>query len=151
MSSDERCADSPRLELSSRLGYLLKHVQVGLAASYAAALAPHGIDAKEWVVLLSLAADHPTSQQQIAHRLGIDRTTIVALLDTLQRKGLVSRHLDPEDRRRNIIELTAAGLDTLNRATRAGEDAERHFLSPLSQHQAQLLIDLLRTLIGPGR
>jgi DNA-binding MarR family transcriptional regulator len=98
-------------------------------------------------VLLVLAGCEPASQQQAAMRLGVDRTTMVALLDALEDKGLVTRHPHAQDRRKNVVELTAVGRDTLDRATKAGEDAERRFLAPLSEPAAQQLKDVLRALI----
>jgi DNA-binding MarR family transcriptional regulator len=141
MSSDE----SP--ELGRRLGYLLKHAQLRMAELSGEALAPCGINGRELGVLLVLAGREPSSQQQAAQRLGIDRTTMVALLDELQAKGLVSRHPDEEDRRRNVVELTEAGRDTLMRAQAASDEAEREFLAPLSSRAAQQLRDSLRTLV----
>ena len=64
---------------------------------------------RELAVLTVLAGDEPASQQQAAQRLGVDRTTMVALVDALEGKGLVQRHADAADRRRNVVELTAAG------------------------------------------
>ena len=129
------------------MGYLLKHAQLLMAGLNAKALAPYGIDARELGVLLVLADREPTSQQQAAQRLGIDRTTMVAMLDTLEGKGLVSRHPDADDRRRNVVELTDAGKDTLRRAAKASDDAERQFLAPLSAQAAQQLRDSLQALV----
>jgi DNA-binding MarR family transcriptional regulator len=139
--------DGPGPELSKRLGYLLKHAQLQMAELTAKALTPYGIDGRELGVLLVLADHEPASQQQAAHRLDIDRTTMVALLDTLEGKGLVSRHPHADDRRRNVVELTDAGQDTLRRATRASDDAEREFLAPLSPQAAQRLRDSLQTIV----
>jgi len=139
--------DGPGPELSRRLGYLLKHAQLQMAELTATALTPYGIDGRELGVLLVLADHEPASQQQAAQRLGIDRTTMVALLDTLEGKGLVSRHPHADDRRRNVVELTDAGQDTLRRATRASDDAEREFLAPLSPRAAQQLRDSLQTIV----
>ena len=139
--------DGPGPELSRRLGYLLKHAQLQMAELTAKALTPYGIDGRELGVLLVLADHEPESQQQAAQRLGIDRTTMVALLDTLEGKGLVSRHPHADDRRRNVVELTDAGQDTLRRATRASDDAEREFLAPLSPRAAQQLRDSLQTIM----
>src|ERR1700744_1201527 len=102
MSSDS----GPGPEMSSRLGYLFKHAGMRLAELNEKALAPYGIDARELGILLLLAGHEPASQQQGAQRLGVDRITMVALLDTLEAKGLVSRHPHTEDRRRNVVELT---------------------------------------------
>lgn len=47
-----------------------------------------GITPREWAALSSLD-DHPgLSQREMAELLGVDRTTMVALVDTLQSKGL---------------------------------------------------------------
>jgi DNA-binding MarR family transcriptional regulator len=122
-----------------------------MAELTAAALAPHGISGRELAVLLVLAGREPASQQQAAARLGIDRTTMVALLDALEEKGLVTRHPHANDRRRNVVELTAPGHETLRHATQAGDDAERRFLAPLTQPAGQQLRDALHTLIQKDR
>ena len=139
--------DGPAPELSSRLGYLLKHAQLQMAELTAKALTPYGISGRELAVLLVLAGREPASQQQAAQRMGIDRTTMVALLDTLEGKGLVARHPHADDRRRNVVELTDAGQDTLRRATEASDAAERDFLAPLSPKAAQQFRTSLHTLV----
>jgi DNA-binding MarR family transcriptional regulator len=133
--------------VSRRLGYLLKHAQLRMAELTAAALAPYVINGRELAVLLVLADGQPASQQQAAQRLAIDRTTMVAMLDTLEGKGLVSRHPDADDRRRNVVELTDAGRDLLQRATKASDDAERALLAPLSPQAAQQLRDSLQAIV----
>lgn len=134
--------------LSERLGYLLKHAQLRMAELTAAALLPHGISGRELAVLLILDGGEPASQQQAAQRLGVDRTTMVALLDTLEAKGLVVRRPHADDRRRNVVGLTGVGQDTLHRAARASDDAEREFLAPLGPQAAGELRDSLRAVLG---
>ena len=141
----------PPPELAGRLGYLLKHAQLGLAGLTAAALEPYRLNGRELAVLTVLAGDEPASQQQGAQRLGVDRTTMVALVDALEGKGLVRRHADAADRRRNVVELTAAGRDTLHRAGEAAAEAERRFLAPLTTPDAQRLKAALLAVIQPER
>jgi DNA-binding MarR family transcriptional regulator len=142
--------EGPRPELSRRLGYLLKHAQLRMAELNDRALAPHGVDGRELGVLIVLAGLEPTSQLQAAQRLGIDRTTMVALLDALEGKGLVVRHPLAGDRRRNVVELTEAGRETLGRATAASDEAERVLLAPLPPQTAQRLRDALQVIVGPA-
>ena len=139
--------DGPHPALRGRLGYLLKHAQLRMAELIEEALAPYGINGRELAVLAVLYGPEPASQLQAAQRLGIDRTTMVALLDALEDKGLVSRHPHTEDRRRNVVELTETGLDTLHRAEKANEAAERAFLAPLDARAAEALRDSLRTVV----
>jgi DNA-binding MarR family transcriptional regulator len=155
MSNDS----GPGHDVSGRLGYLFKHAQALMNQLYAEALAPYGVDARELGVLLLLAGHEPASQQHAAKRLGVDRTTMVAVLDVLEAKGLVSRRPDAGDRRRNVVELTSAGKDLLVAATIASEDAERALLAPLDPQSAQHLRDALHYVVtqrtpgsvdGPG-
>jgi DNA-binding MarR family transcriptional regulator len=146
--SDQQGEISPGPELTGRLGYLLKHAQSRLAELNAEALAPHGITGRELAVLLVLAGREPASQQEAAGRLGIDRTTMVAFLDTLERKGLVARRPDANDRRRNVLALTETGTDTLRLAVKASDDAQRRFLAPLTRTASEQLKRSLYKLIA---
>lgn len=138
----------PPPPLAERLGYLLKHAQLRFFELSASALAPLGVSGQEAAVLRAIDCPEPLSQGDIAIRMRIDRTTMVALIDDLERKGLAQRRQDPGDRRKNVVELTAPGRDTLRDATRAGDDAERRFLAPLTEPAAQQLKEALRTLLS---
>ncbi len=132
--------------LGSRLGYLLKHAQQRLVRASAPAMAPYGIDGRELTVLAVLAAQTPLSQQEAADQLGVDRTTMVALVDTLEGKGLVVRHRSAQDRRRNFVQLTPAGQDCLARAGLARAEVEREFLAPLGGELERQFIRALQIL-----
>jgi DNA-binding MarR family transcriptional regulator len=133
--------------LGARLGYLLKHAQLRLAGHAGPALARFGLDARELAVLAVLAAGRPLSQLEAARRLGVDRTTMVALVDTLEGKGLVRRRRSEEDRRRNVVELTEHGSRVRSDAEAAREAAERAFLAPLGEKDAARLVAALRVLV----
>ena len=130
-----------------RLGYLLKHANLRLAQHTGPALEPYGVDGRELAVLHVLDEADPLSQQEAARRLRIDRTTMVALIDTLEGKKLVSRRPHPDDRRKNMVELTPRGRDTLRDGGQAVEEAERAFLAKLPADDAALLRELLDKLI----
>ncbi len=132
--------------LSARLTYLLKRVLVDLEDLHAEHLAPIGVTGRELAVLLLLDGHDPQSQQQAATRLGVDRTTMVALLDGLEAKGLVARHAAAGDRRRNVLELTGDGQTALVRALRASDEAERQLLTALDDAESAQLRTLLTRL-----
>lgn len=130
------------------LGYLLKHATAKLAALTDAALAPFGIDGKDFGALRVLAHGEPSSQLQVAQVLGIDRTTMVGLLDALERKGIVARRPDPADRRRNVVELTEQGRRSFAGAQVAHREAEDAFLASIGAGAAAQLRRTLRTLVA---
>jgi DNA-binding MarR family transcriptional regulator len=130
-------------QLSARLAYLLKRAHLALADLHDELLAPAGVNHRELAILLLLDAHEPESQQQVAGRLGVDRTTMVGLIDALEGRGLVARRPDAVDRRRNVVELTATGRGTLCRATKASDQAERRLLDDLNDAEAAQLRRLL--------
>jgi DNA-binding MarR family transcriptional regulator len=129
-----------------RLAYLLKRAERRMSQLNSVALAPYGIDARELGILQMLAGCEPMSQTEAAARLGIDRTTMVAMLDVLEGKGLLSRQQHPGDRRRNVIELSTAGRAALSAATEASDEAERALLVDLDPTAATSLRDALHTI-----
>ena len=138
--------------LACRLGYLLKHAQQQLVQAAAPAMAPFGIDGRELAVLTVLGAGLPLSQQEAAEQLGIDRTTMVAHVDALEGKGLVERRRSPQDRRKNIVELTSAGQKCLREAGLARDEVEHDFLAPLGAAGAAQFVRALQVLVArPGR
>lgn len=130
-----------------RLGYLLKHANLRLTELTGPALEPYEIDGREFGVMSVLRTPEPLSQLEAAQRLGIDRTTMVALLDGLERKKLVGRRPHPADRRKNMVELTDHGREVLEAATRAVGVAEEEFLSGLPEEDRRLFRDLLDRLV----
>jgi DNA-binding MarR family transcriptional regulator len=141
--------EQPRAELN-RLGYLLKHAQQRLTELTSAALEPYGLSGREVGVLIVLDAMGPTSQQDVARRLGVDRTTMVALIDALEAKSVVVRRPFKEDRRRNVVEFTEGGHELFTQALRASDAAEREFVSPLEDVAADMFRAQLRAVIRDG-
>jgi DNA-binding MarR family transcriptional regulator len=139
----------PSEALASRLGYLLKHAQQRLVQAAEPVMAEYGIDGRELAVLTVLAATtFPLSQQEAAERLGVDRTTMVALVDDLEAKGFVQRHRSPQDRRKNIVQLTESGEHCLDGAGRARNEVEREYLAPLGDKLGQQFLRALQILAG---
>lgn len=132
----------------SILGYLLKHANMRLIELADAAMAPLGIDSKDYGVLRILVWQKPMSQQQLAQTLSVDRTTMVALLDALEAKNIVTRQPDPTDRRRNIVELTEPGRKVFRRADAAYQTAEKELLAPVDAATGEQLRKTLQQLLG---
>ena len=130
-----------------RLAYLLKHADRLLGELHAEALAPFDIHVRELGVLLVIDRFEPASQQQIAERMSVDRTTMVAIIDALEAKGVIARRPDAEDRRRNLIELTPTGQDILRQATAASDAAEARLLAPLTRPEGTQLRNLLARIL----
>lgn len=79
-------------------------------------LAPAGVTVTQFGILSRLDRHGPLTVNQLAARLGMDRTTLGRILKPLEREGLVAVASDPADRRRRALSLTPAAGDRLVRA-----------------------------------
>jgi DNA-binding MarR family transcriptional regulator len=83
--------------------------------------------------------------------LGVDRTTVVALVDHLERKKLVRRERSLDDRRAYAVTLTTKGRGVADRAIRLTNALEREMFAPLDRAEQETLRKLsTRLLATPG-
>ncbi len=97
--------------------------------------------------VMNLLGEGPVSQQELGEQLGIDRTTVVELIDDLEKKGVVERRRNPADRRSYALHLTARGRTVQKRATKAFDAAVDEFFAPLTSAERKALADMLTRVI----
>ena len=107
------------------------------------ALARVGTGIKQQAALDVLTEEGPMSQQRLGQRLGIDRTTIVTVVDDLENAGLVERTRDRADRRAHIVTPTRSGQTKQRHGHRAVQEAERALLPGFTDDERRTLIGLL--------
>ncbi len=110
-------------------------------------LAPMGLTVQLCGVL-NLLALGPISQHALGEQLGIDRTTMVELIDGLEAQGVVVRQRNAADRRSYAIHLTPKGRTVQKRAAKAFDDAADEFFGPLGGGERQILAGMMRRLIS---
>jgi DNA-binding MarR family transcriptional regulator len=119
-------------ELTDRIGYLLKHAQLRFQDIQRQALTPLGLDGRLLAVLITVRHAGPCQQLRLAEKLGVDRTTMVDLVDRLEASGFVERRPDPDDRRARLIHLTPRGRKALAAGIAASDEVEQRFLDALT-------------------
>lgn len=107
----------------------------------------HGLTGlRDWLVLTALGDGRSRTQLALGHELGVDKTTLTALLDRLERDGLIVRHLDPNDRRARIPESTKAGKAIAAKIEKARDAVEVRVLAQFSADDQNALRELLTRL-----
>jgi DNA-binding MarR family transcriptional regulator len=109
-------------------------------------LRPLGVSAAGGLVLGVLRDRGPMAPSEIGERLIVTRATVTGLLDSLERRGLVTRSTDPDDRRRLVVSLTPEGAQVLLQVRRTIHTAETAWMSVLSPDQLATYIDLLHRI-----
>jgi DNA-binding MarR family transcriptional regulator len=143
--------ERPDLELGAMGTTLRLNLLMNVALRSAEALfTPHGITAGEFDVLAALrrggtgTALTPTTLARVAM---ISPAGMTSRLDRLEAAGLIVRRPDPDDRRGSLVELTAEGHATADRAVEDLVAAENELFRELSMTERQRLDRTLDKLI----
>jgi DNA-binding MarR family transcriptional regulator len=109
-------------------------------------LRPLGVSAAGGLAL-GILRDHGTmSPSELGERLIVTRATVTGLLDSLERRGFVSRSANPADRRSLLVEVTPAGLAVVQELRTIVHRNERDWMSVLSDAEVRTYVDLLHRI-----
>jgi len=106
-------------------------------------LRPLGLEPGEFALLRAVAASNGEAQNALAERLRISPSWMVAVVDELEKGGLLERRPHARDRRVRNLHLTAAGKKALKQAEREAEQFDRQVGTELGEAELQQLLDLL--------
>ena len=129
------------------IGYLLSQSGRLFRQNLSNALVPLGLSLQEYGSLRLISLNTPMSQGVLGSRYGIDRTTMVAVIDSLEERGMVSRQRSASDRRSYRLMLTPKGKKVLSRALRIATNEQQKFLAPVSASEWSILKECLWRLI----
>lgn len=135
--------------LPSLIGYHLRRAQVAVFQDFAEMLAEFAVTPGQFGVLEIIASNTGLSQTELARAIGIDRSTMVAVIDALEGRGLVVRAPAPSDRRSYALRLSESGRAALRKMEERVRAHERRIARDLSPKEQALLIELLKRLL-PG-
>jgi len=131
--------------LPGLLGYRLRLAQQAVFRDFAASV--QGLSPGRVGLLILIDANPGITQSHLAEAVARDRSTMVGLIDLLERRSLVERRRG-DDRRTNGLWLTRSGRRLLARALRRIAAHERRIASRLSAAERRRLLRLLGKISG---
>lgn len=143
-------AHSPSEEddnLYSNLGFLLGKCSQIKDRFLDQHLLVEDITASQVKVLFSLYHMKVQRSSDISKALNLDSSSVTRMLDRLEKKGLIIRKSDPEDRRSVLIELTPIGTETTERATPLAKEAINQLTECLTPAEKQSLQHCLSKIV----
>lgn len=147
-SDSVAAAPGPPPDFDDYLAFSLIKTTLFLNERLGQVTAPDGLSPRHFGLLKILQGRGPMRQTDIAELLRGDRTTVMQLVDHLERLDMVIRARDPDDRRANAVTLTAKGRRYLEACTVRMKMAEAQFLEPLSPPECKRLKSLLKKLLA---
>lgn len=129
------------------IGYRLRRAQIQIFQEFMGRFADYEMRPSEYSVLALIASNPGSKQIEIAKALGIKRANFVALINTLEARGLVDRRQPANDRRSHALFLTAVGEEMMVTLDAAQAAFEADCVARLGGPQARdQLMDLLARL-----
>jgi DNA-binding MarR family transcriptional regulator len=135
-------------ELVTSPAFLLRRVGMLVKEQMSHGFEEAGAEPYDYAVLSMLAQGACATQATIADTLRYDRSYLVGLLDDLERRGLIERKRDQNDRRRHVVSLTKAGGKELDRLRDLHDSIEFELLGPLTGKERETLRVLLAKVAG---
>lgn len=120
--------------LSNSISFRLSRVASVLHAGFSKCLDEYGIAPEQFGTLRIISEDGNITQSEIAEILAKGKPTVSRALDALEKKGLIVRESNQEDRRIKPIRLTQKGQEVLDRVVpraRQFNDAIKARLTPV--------------------
>jgi DNA-binding MarR family transcriptional regulator len=135
------------LRLASRLGRLARHVADHEEESFAR----FGLNRGEVGLLSALrivGPPHQLSPTRLGRWLLLSSAGVTSRVDRLERRGLVRRLPDPDDRRGVLVELTDAGQGLADETVSISSDLDRALFAVLDAREQATLEQLLKKLLA---
>lgn len=141
---------SPESDLEDLIGYNLKRAYLIVSADFRNALGENGLAPRVFSTL-SLVVQFPNiTQSELARKLGIERSGLVAIIDELETRGLLRRNAVPGDRRVQALAPTKEGRCAYILARKKVKTHEAQLLAELTSDEKQTLLGLLRKVRQSG-
>ena len=137
--------------LPDLIGYQLRLAQIAIFRDFTLALGELDITPGLFGVLVIIEANPGLKQTELAKATHLDRSTVVSVIDNLERRSLVERRAAASDRRSNSLHLTADGKTLLKRLKRLVAEHEQRIKENLSDAEQATLIRLMRKILPEHR
>ncbi|WP_417234169.1 MarR family winged helix-turn-helix transcriptional regulator [Arthrobacter sp.] len=138
-------------ELAGEASFLIARARSRGSSIANERLAPLGLRVRSYSVLSLACSGLRPTQRELAEFLSLDPSQIVALVDSLEKEGLVQRIPDPTDRRSKLIESSAAGTALYARARALTGESEDVSLAGLDAGEKAEFLRLLNKAAFPLR
>jgi MarR family transcriptional regulator for hemolysin len=133
-------------DFENSLGYWICTASHAFQRAFNEELAPQGVTYRQAQVLGCLALEGTLSQTDLAERMRIEPPTLVGILDRMERDGWIRRDGDKQDRRRKLIQPTAAAKPAWAKVVAAARQVRERAAGGLSAAQLDQLRKLLTTV-----
>ncbi|HYL65586.1 MAG TPA: MarR family transcriptional regulator [Nitrosopumilaceae archaeon] len=136
-----------KIDFENSLGLAIKNASKSLERTLDVELrGQYGLSGGQWKVILVLSIQNGISQKDLAERIFVDSTTLVPIIDGMEKKGLVERRTDPKDRRNNNIFLTTKSESLVDPIIEIILHMRKIFFKNISENDLEFTRNILKKI-----
>lgn len=132
--------------LDSLVGYNARRASLAIIEVFLRHMAVYALRPVDFSVLSLVAHNPGITSRQLCMTLSIQPPNLVSLVNTLEKRELITRHPHPHDGRAMGLHLTAAGKKMMQKAEQTAAQLEESATARLSEAERKTLIRLLKKL-----
>jgi DNA-binding MarR family transcriptional regulator len=140
----ERGRQIDQTALENLVGYNLRRAEVRMRQDFIRTLADWDIRPPEYSALTLIAANAFVTQADLVEALNVKRPNMVGLIDGLERRGLVERAVYEQDRRNQVLSITAKGEALLADIDQLVREMDRRITQCWTAKERAQVIELLQ-------
>ena len=106
-----------------------------------------GLTPAHWKIILALNITNGLTQKELAEKIYVDGSTLVPVIDKMEKNGLVERRADAKDRRINRIFLTKKSESTVDSIILIVIQLRKMMYKGISEKEINLTRKILATLL----
>ena len=136
-----------KYDFDSSIGFVVNNTAKAFQKALDAELRKNvGVTISQWRIISTLTRQPGITQKEIADKVGIEGSTLVPIIDKMEKDGFVKRKLDSEDRRINRIYLTTKADGLWNSMIECALRIRKLSLKEISEEQIKTTLEVLRKI-----
>jgi len=134
-------------KLNDCVGFITNNTSKIIADVFNAKLSAYDMTRVQWIALYFLGTSKYINQSELAEKMNIKKSTIVRLIDRMEKEGYVQRKKDIKDRRITYIFLTALGKKLRKKLLPFGEEFSNLISKDISNEDMKIFKNVLNKLV----
>ncbi|WP_338543811.1 MarR family winged helix-turn-helix transcriptional regulator [Paenibacillus tundrae] len=136
------------MDLYNVTGFLIHRTDVKLTNYFTKQLKPYEVTPEQWSIISYLDIDKAMTQKELAEAIDRDQTTVVRMIHSLERKGMVRRIVNDQDKRSHHLYLSPKGEEVKQGLLLTVKEAHNYVtrgLEPEELDQLKVILEKLYT------
>lgn len=135
-------------DLDSCVCFITNKVSKMMADEFNERLLKHGVTRVQWIAMYYLLKNGKLSQKELADKMSIKESTVVRLIDRMQKEGYIGRKKDDKDRRISHIILTEKGKNRIEELLPEGQKMSDEFSKDISHEEIEVFNRVLEKFMN---